>query len=101
MPPSISRCGALLFEKTQIDRIAHRLVARIVRVQMIARIVSRIELIRVRGIARHLRKINRRVEGAAVADPVVHRFPHLFALGRVIFAPPYGVSVAPYTLMPC
>ena len=60
-------------EQSQVDRIGHRLVTRVIRMQVIAAIVKRQELGRLARIARHPVEVDNAVELAAGTDEMVNR----------------------------
>src|SRR5713226_9240427 len=76
-----ARCPALEFrsvvlvggEQRQVDRVAHRRVARVIRVQVVAAVVGGQHAGRVRGVARDRVKIDDAVEPTASADESVQR----------------------------
>ena len=71
-------------EQLQIHSFAHRLVAGIARVQVIAGVVRRQELRRRRRIARGLVEVDHGVVGLARADPLVERLTFGLAFGRPV-----------------
>src|SRR5437879_128128 len=75
-----------LVEQRQVDRVAHRVVAEIARVKVVAAVVDRQHAGRMVRIAQGLVEVDDRVEGAAVADPGVDRL----ALGLALRGPGAG-----------
>src|SRR5579863_1146944 len=67
-------------KQLQIDAFAHRLIASIVRVQMVAAVKRGVELSGIGRVPRDLIEVDHRIEGPAGADPVVHGFANLLAL---------------------
>src|SRR5947209_2163502 len=76
-----------LRKQPQVDRIRHRLIPRIVGVQMVARIERRLQLFRILRVPRRRLEIHDAVEFAARANPVVHRRPHLFPMIAIVTRP--------------
>lgn len=62
-------CSVVSCEQPQINRICHRTIARIVRVQMVADVISRKNMGRIRRITDHCIEVDHGVECAAIADP--------------------------------
>src|SRR4051812_37829604 len=73
-----------LLEERQIDRFSHRLVAGILRVQVIPGVVQRVETLRVHRVARDLVEIDHRVVFAARPNPFIERLSLGFPFGRVV-----------------
>src|SRR6267142_5556109 len=60
-------------EQRQVDRVAHRAVAQVARVEVVAAIADRQHARRMLGIAQGAVEIDERVEDVALAQPVVDR----------------------------
>src|SRR5713226_6897268 len=70
-----------LLEQREIDRVAHRAVAQVARVKVVAAIVDRQHPGRMVGIAQRLVEIDDRVEGVGLAQPLVDLLADCLALG--------------------
>src|SRR5580658_6582440 len=70
----------LFREHRQINAGAHRLVAGVLWMQMIAGVEVSVEVRGVRRILSDLVEIDHAVKSSAGADPVIHRLTHLLAL---------------------
>ena len=71
--------GLADLEQGEVDRVRHRLVPGVARVQVIARIVRGQEFLRIARIARDLVEIDHRVVGVAGPNPAVDGLPLRFA----------------------
>jgi hypothetical protein len=77
-------------EQIQVDRLAHRFVTCVARVQVIAGIVGGQHLFRIAGIARGFIEVDHAVIGVAGPDPFVQRLTLRFAGVGVISRAPEG-----------
>src|SRR5437016_2542521 len=68
-------------ELGEIDRVAHRAVAQVARVKVVAAVVDRQHPGRMVGIAQGPVEVGERVEGVGLAQPVVDRLADRLALG--------------------
>src|SRR5580692_2229579 len=71
-------------EHRQIESVRHRLVTRIIGVQMVANVVRGADLLRILRIARSGVKIDHRIVSFAVADPIVEGRTNRLAFVAVI-----------------
>src|SRR5215470_16852332 len=78
--PTVQASPRSLLEQRQIDRVAHRVVAEIARVEMVAAVVDRQHPGRMRYVAQGFVEVDDRIECSAVADPGVDRLALGFAL---------------------
>ena len=69
---------ALLLEDSEVDRVGHRLIAGIVRVEMIFRREARQESAGLIGIAHNRIEVDHAVKRSAGSDPFVDRLPSGF-----------------------
>src|SRR2546423_12223620 len=75
-------------EEREIDRVPHRLIAGVARMEVVARIVLAEELLWIAGIARGIVEIDDAVVALAVPNPLVERLALRFAgLGVIVRAP--------------
>src|SRR5262249_61790092 len=63
-------------EQRQVDRVAHRTIAQIARVEMVAAVVDRQHLGRMVGIAQRPVEVGDPVEALALPQPVIDRLAH-------------------------
>src|SRR5580658_7582978 len=73
-----SGCNRLRREYRKIDRIRHRFITGVVRVQVVSQVVSGQKLFWVFRIARRQLEVNHRIKLSTRADKVVDRRPHHF-----------------------
>src|SRR5215831_14171129 len=78
--PTVQASPRSLPEQRQIDRVAHRVVAEIARVEVVAAVVDRQHPRRMRWVAQCFVEVDDRIECSAVADPGVDRLALGFAL---------------------
>ena len=71
-------------QHAEIDRASHRLIAGVVRMQIVAAVIYRLGVLRVRRIAHDCVEVDHAVELAARADPFVDRLADLLFVGIVI-----------------
>lgn len=73
----------MIFKQGKRNRISLRGASCIVRVQMIAAVISREQLSRVARVAQDLVEIDHRIKFAAATYPVVNLLAYCFSLGSV------------------
>src|SRR5262249_57028656 len=78
--PTVQASARSLPEQRQIDRVAHRVVAEIARVEVVAAVVDRQYAGRMHWVAQGFVEVDDRIECSAVADPGVDRLALGFAL---------------------
>src|SRR5215813_187928 len=69
--PTVQASPRSLPEQRQIDRVAHRVVAEIARVEVVAAVVDRQHPGRMHWVAQGFVEVDDRIECSAVADPGV------------------------------
>src|SRR5580765_7060017 len=74
----LSRFAALV-EQRQIDRVTHRAIAEIARMEVIAAVVDREHPRRMAGVAQRAIEVDDRVEALGLAQPFVDRLAHRLA----------------------
>src|SRR4030095_8715191 len=73
-----------LFKPGEIDRLAHRFFARIVRMQMITAVIFGFQSRRMSRVLQRLVKIEVAIEFSGGANPLVDCLPRDFLFGRVV-----------------
>src|SRR5437588_4813582 len=73
-------CASPLLEERQVDRVCHGLVTGIIRVQMVAAVVSGKETRRMPRIAHHRIEVDHAIVRSAATDKLVHGLTLCFAL---------------------
>src|SRR5215510_72668 len=73
-----------LFKPGEIDRLAHRLFARIIRMQMITAVIFGFQSRRMSRVLQRLVKIEVAIEFSGGANPLVDCMPRDFLFGRVV-----------------
>src|SRR5215831_15681368 len=82
--PALSGRQTRRFEQPEIDRGGHRLISRVVHVQVVARVELLLNLRRLRGIAHRRVEVDYAVVRLAGPDELVHRLTFGFAFGAEI-----------------